>query len=421
MDDETRQKMALFKYSLIAPLITETFTQSSAKEYLLYVCSKKYDTPANGEKEYSPETLKDWLRLYRKYGIDGLYPKRRSDRGKSRKLSPAAREYIIDTKMDFPKKSAKAIYHELIARGHISYQDISLSTVQRFISNADISRKKLEPADRRAFEFEFANECWQSDISVGPYLTIDGKKHKTYIIAIIDDSSRLIIHCEAFFSDKLTALLSVFKKGVSKRGIPKKLFVDNGRVYRSDQMQFICASLGTILCFARPYSPESKGKIERWFKTLKDQWASAIDWSSFSSLDKLNVSLTCYVESDYNSRVHSATAATPIDKFLSHIEHLRFINSKQELDYIFLYRISRKVRNDATISIDTIPFEVPMKYIGDRVSIRYDATCMDKAYIFSDDGKVMDTIYPLKKIDNSKVRRNENTKPVDFSSFTGDF
>lgn len=402
MDDETRQKIC-------------------AKEYLSDVCSKRYDTPCGEKKEYSPETLKDWLRVYRKYGIDGLYPKRRSDKGKHRKLSKEAKEYIVNTKISFPKKSAKAIYHELIAKGYISYENISLSTIQRFISKAGISRKKLAPVDRRAFEFEFANECWQSDISVGPYLTIDGKKHKTYIIAIIDDATRLVIHCEAFFLDNLTALLSVFKKGVSKRGIPKKLFVDNGKVYRSDQMQFICASLGTILCFARPYSPESKGKIERWFKALKDQWASVIDLLSFNSLDELNDSLTRYVENDYNTRIHSATDATPIDKFLSHIEHLRFISSKQELDYIFLYRVSRKVRNDATISIDTVLFEVPMKYVGDRLSIRYDPTCLDKTYIFSDDGKVMDTVNPLKKIDNSKIRRNQNTKPMDFSCFSVHF
>jgi transposase InsO family protein len=418
MNDELRKKMALFKYSLIAPLITETFIQDNAKEYLIDVCSRRYDTPDGSQREFAPTTLKDWLRLYRLYGIDGLYPKRRSDKGNSRKLSSTAKEYIVEAKISSPKKTAKAIYQELIARGYINYNDISLSTVQRFISKEKLSSKKLEPLDRRAFEFEFANECWQSDISVGPYITVNGKKHKTYIIAIIDDATRLIIHCEAFFFDNLMAVLSVFKKGVSKRGIPKKLFVDNGKVYRSDQMQFICASLGTILCFARPYSPESKGKIERWFKTLKDQWVNVIDWSGFNSLEELNESLNRYVEGDYNIRAHSAIGISPMDKFLGHIEDLRFINSKEELNYIFLYRVSRKVKNDATISIDTVAFEVPMKYIGDRVNIRYDATCMDKAYIFSDDGKVLDTIYPLKKIDNSKIRRADNFKPVDFSCFS---
>ena len=418
MDESLRQRIALFRYSLIAPLVTETFTQPTAREYLEDICSKKYDTPRGNKEEFAPETLKDWLRKYRRYGIDGLYPKGRSDKGKSRKLPDEAKDFIVSSKINFPRRSAKAIYQELIAKGYIGYGNISLSTIQRFISKAGISKRKLEPVDRRAFEFEFANDCWQSDISVGPYLTIDGKKHKTYIIAIIDDASRLIIHAEAFFSENLLALLSVFKKGIAKRGIPKKLFVDNGKVYKSNQMHFICASLGTILCYARPFSPESKGKVERWFKTLQDQWMNVIDWASFKSLEELNVSLAHYVEKDYNNTVHSSIGQVPVDKFFGHIERIRFVASKQELDYIFLYRVCRKVKNDATVSIDNLLFEVPMKYIGDRINIRYDPTCLDKAFIFSEDGKLMDGICPVKKIDNSKIRRNDNVKPVDFSCFT---
>jgi transposase InsO family protein len=418
MDEDMRQKIALFRYSLIAPLITETFTQATAKEYLEDVCAKKYDTPKGMKKDYAPETLKEWLRLYRRYGIDGLYPKNRCDKGKSRKLSDEAKDFIVNSKVNYPKRSAKAIYQELIAKGYVAYDQISLSTVQRFISEAKITLQKLEPVDRRAFEFEFANECWQSDISVGPYLTIDGKKYKTYIIAIIDDATRLIIHCEAFFSDNLLSLLSVFKKGVAKRGIPKKLFVDNGKVYKSNQMQFICASLGTILCYARPYSPESKGKIERWFKTLQDQWMNVIDWTGFDSLGELNASLIHYVEDDYNSRVHSAINQKPIDKFIGHMDRIRFVPTKQELDYIFLYRVCRKVKNDATVSLQNILFEVPLKFVGDKINIRYDPTSLDAAYIFSEDGKFIDSIYPVKKIDNSRVKRSQNVKPVDFSSFS---
>ncbi len=370
-----------------------------------------------GNREYAPATIKEWLRLYRRFGIDGLYPKIRSDKGKSRNLPDDAKEFIVSTKLNSPKRSAKSIYQELIAKGYVNYDEISLSTVQRFISKSNISSKELEGVQRLAFEFEFPNECWQSDISVGPYLNIGGKKHKTYIVAILDDSSRLIIHAEAFFKDNLLSLLSVFKKAISKRGIPKKLFVDNGKVYKSNQMQFICANLGTILSFARPYSPESKGKIERWFRTLQDQWMNVINWNDFSSLEELNSSLFKYVEEDYNSKVHSSTHEKPIDKFIRHIDLIKFIPTKQEIDYIFLYRVTRRVKKDSTISIQNILFEIPQKYVGDTINIRYDPTSMDKAYVFSDDNLLLDTIYPVKKIDNSKIRRENNFKSVDFSSF----
>lgn len=417
MDENLRQSVALFRYSLIAPLITETFTQATAKEYLEEISAKEYNAP-QGVREYAPATIKEWLRLYRKFGIDGLYPKIRSDKGKPRNLLDDAKEFIISAKINSPKRSAKSIYHELIAKGYANYEQISLSTVQRFISKSNISSHKLEAVDRRAFEFEFPNECWQSDISVGPYLTINDKKHKTYIIAILDDSSRLIIHAEAFFNDNFLSLLSVFKKAVAKRGIPKKLFVDNGKVYKSIQMQFICASIGTILSYARPYSPQSKGKIERWFKTLHDQWMNVIDWNEFSSLEELNKSMSQYVEESYNSKVHSSINMKPIDKFVKSIDLINFIPTKQELDYVFLYRVTRKVKNDATISIQNILFEVPLKYVGESINVRYDPTDMGKAYIFSDDNLLLDTIYPVKKIDNSRIRREQNIKSVDFSSFS---
>jgi transposase InsO family protein len=420
MDVNLRQEIALFRYSLIAPLITETFTQKSAKEYLEQVSAKKHATPQGTTKEYAPETLKEWLRNYRKYGIDGLYPKMRSDKGQLRKLPDSAKEFIVSSKLTSPKRSAKSIYQELIAKGYVPYDQVSLSTVQRFITKSNLTSKKLEPIDRRAFEFEFANDCWQSDISVGPYLTINGKKLRTYIFVFIDDATRVIAHCEAFFSESFLSLLAAFKKGVAKRGIPKRLFVDNGKVYKSDQMQFICANLGTILCYARPYSPESKGKVERWFKTLHDQWTNVIDWTKFSSLDELNTSLNRYVEDKYNKSIHSSLSESPIDKFVSQMDRIRFISSLKELDYIFLYRVTRRVKNDATISLDKTLFEVPFKYVGDSIFVRYDPTSMDKAYIFSEDGKILDTIYPVRKIDNSKIRRERNVKPVDFSAFSPD-
>lgn len=416
MDEDLRQKVALFRYSLIAPLVTNTFSQATAKEYLQEITAKKLDTPAETNVEYSPSTIKDWLRLYRKYGIDGLYPKSRSDKGTSRRLSTEAKNFILACKSEMPKRSAKSIYHELIAKGYISFDSVCLSTVQRFIKKTKITPQKLQPQDRRAFEFEFPNDCWQSDISHGPYLTLNGKKHKTYIIAFLDDATRLIVHCEAFFTDNFLSLLTAFKKAVAKRGIPKKLFVDNGKVYQSDQMQLICASLGTILCYARPYSPESKGKIERWFRTLHEQWMNTTDWLTFESLDNLNVRLARYAE-QYNHTIHSSIKQKPMDKYTRYVDRLRFIPSKQELEYMFLYRVTRTVKNDATISLNKILFQVPLNYMGEKIHVRYDPTSLDKAYIFTEDGKLTDTIFPINKLENSKVRREQNVKSVDFSPF----
>ena len=417
LDENMTMKVALFRYSLIAPIITDTFTQGSAKEYFECICARKHSSPNGDVKEYAPATLKSWLSLYRKFGIDGLYPKSRSDKGSLRKVPDEVKDFIVSSKLSNPKRSAKYIYHQLLAKGYISLGDVSLSTIQRFISSNKLSFDSASSIDRRAFEFESVNDCWQSDISVGPYITVDGKKRKTYIIAIIDDFSRLITYAEAFYSENLLSLLSVFKSAVSTRGIPKKLFVDNGKVFRSNQIQFICASIGCILCFARPYSPESKGKIERWFRSLHSQWMNITDWNEFSSIENVNESLFAYV-STYNSSYHSSISSNPIDRFSSSLDSIRFVSSKKELDYIFLYRVIRKVRGDSTISINNVLFETPHKYMGEKVNVRYDPTSLDKAFIFSEPGILLDTIYPVKKVDNSKIRREHNVRGVDFSVFS---
>jgi len=416
MDEDLRQKIALFRFSLIAPILNNTFQNKTVKEYLQEICAKKYDSPNGLKKEYTPATIKDWLRLYKLKGIDGLYPRKRNDKGNTRILSKELKELILALKKANPKRSAKSIYQEIIVKNFLKPSEISLSTIQRYVKNIDLEDYECIK-DRRAFEFESPNDCWQSDISVGPYLTINGAKHKTYIVAFLDDSSRLIVSCKAFEADNLVAVLKVFRDAIAKRGVPKKVFFDNGKVFRAGQMELICASLGCTLCFAEPYFPQSKGKIERWFQTLQKQWQHLLDTSSFNSINELNESLNQYVESQYNSAYHSGIKGKPIDKFMSNIQNLKLL-SEQDIKNTFLYRVIRKVKNDATVSIDKKLYEVPTTYIGSKINIRYDPTNDAEAYIFNENGERLEWILKVNKIDNSKIRRGSKKDPVDFSPFS---
>lgn len=418
MDEKSKEKIALFRFSLIAPLINDTYQEPTAKAYLESICARVYDVPFYGKREYSPATVKGWLLEYRKHGIEGLYPVQRCDKGASRSLSESVKQYVTDLKAIHPKRSAKSIYLELVAKGMICAGSISISTLQRFIQNNCLQSCGFEPKDRRAFEMEYPGDCWQTDISVGPYLTINGRKLKTYLVAYIDDSSRAVMASAFFFEQNLAAVLSVFKMAVQRRGIPKKLFMDNGKVFRSEQLQLICASLGTIVSYAEPFQPQSKGKIERWFQTLQSQWLNLLDWNKISSIEELNEMLYDYVENTYHQRIHSSIKSKPIDKYIAHIDRIRFVPSKQELDFMFLYRVTRKVKNDATIPISNVIFEVPAKYTGEQIKVRYDPTSLDKVYIFDDSGSCCETVYPLNKIDNSKVVRTTAKIPADFSAFS---
>ncbi len=413
MDKETREKIGLFRFSLIAPIINGNYSEPSIKDYLESICANKYIVPGFGKKEYAPATIKGWLLNYKKFGFDGLLPKIRSDFGKSRTLSRKQKEFIIDMKNENYKFSAKHIYNAMLVNGIAKAESLSLATVTRFISNNNLKAKQLDPVERRAFEMANPNDCWQSDVSVGPYLYIDGKKKKTYLVMFLDDCSRLVIHGEFYFEENLINLESVLKKAIAKRGIPKKIFVDNGSIYHSHQLNMICASLGTVLSYAKAYSPESKGKIERSFRTIKDRWMNIINWDKITSIEELNSMFNEFIEHEYNNHLHSAISMKPLDRFMSNVDNLKFIASKEKLDKIFLHRVTRKVKKDATISLNSIIFEVPQIFIGQKIHIRFEATSTEKAYIFDEHQNLLHTIFPVNKIDNSKIIRKQY---IDFSN-----
>lgn len=211
MDDITKEKIALFRFSLIAPILNGLFEDQSVKAYLERVCAQKYDVPGVGIREYAPPTVKRWLLDYRKHGIKGITPKVRNDSGKSRILTNDQKDFIKRMKKDNPRFSAKMIYETLLVKGHASIDTLSLATVSRFISKNSLKFRDIQPKER-AFEMQYPNICWQSDVSVGPYLNIDGKKKRTYLIMFLDDCSRTILHGEFFYEESLINLQQTLKK-----------------------------------------------------------------------------------------------------------------------------------------------------------------------------------------------------------------
>lgn len=119
--------------------------------------------------------------------------------------------------------------------------------------------------ERKRFAHDQINMLWQADLSHGPYLTVNGKAQKTFLIAYIDDCSRLVPYAEFFTSEKFHGLRTVTKKAILRRGKPKIIYADNGKIYRSETLQYACAQLGINLTHTRPYDPQSKGKNRKIF------------------------------------------------------------------------------------------------------------------------------------------------------------
>lgn len=406
MDQQKQHDIALMRYSVIAPLITGlTDDYPSLEAFYRDASAKGVVHPDGSLKHYAPGTIEKWYRNYKQDGFDALIPTTRADLGVPRKLDEQLQEQILYLKTNYPRMSSSAIYRQLRENGSIKAGDLSESTINRFINVISIRLKTTTNQDMRRYERPHINEVWCGDSSVGPYLTTsDGKKHKVYIIALIDDASRFITGIDVFFHDNFVNLMSVMKSAVAKYGRPKMFNFDNGSSYKNKQMELLAARIGSVVHYDQPYTPTQKAKIERWFRTMKDQWMSSLDIRDFHSLEELRGNLFAYVQI-YNQTVHSSLkGCSPQDRFFSEPECIRRL-SDQELENCFLLEIERRVSADSVIVIDQVEYEVDYRFAKQRIRLRYSPDLKD-IFIVEADG-TLTPVRLLNKTDNANVKRDK--------------
>lgn len=407
--DELKASIALFRYGLISSLVNGTFEEKSKEEFYRKVASKKY-TLLDKEIKLQPSTVKSWYLNYSKYGYDGLVPKSRTDLNTSRKLNLEVQNKIIEYKKTYPHISGTLIYQKLIQEGYINEFNVSKSTVLKFIRDNYESYSEQINVDRKAFEMEFSNIMWDADTSHGPFLTINNKKIKTYLIAIIDDASRLITNAKFYFEDNAINFQNTFKEAVKKYGVPKRIFLDNGKTYKNEQLGIICACLGIELIYTKPYSPQSKAKIERWFHTMKETWMRGINWNDVKDLEELNTMLNDFINK-YNNSLHSSLFnelkenISPKTRWFKDQDKIKKIDNNQ-IDEYFLHTAYPKIRGDSIAYIKKLEYEVPSKYIGKKIVVKYDFSDRTKAWIYENNEK-KEQIKIVNKIENSKIKRKE--------------
>ena len=406
MDQEKKQAIALMRYSAIAPLITGLSDDfKSLTAFFNNASVKGVIHPDGTIKHYAPGTIEKWYRNYKEGGFDALIPTGRGDRGKPRKLDDDLQEQIRYLKTNYPRMSASAIYRQLRDNGSIKNGEVSESTVNRYINLIAVQMKTTTNQDMRRYERAHINEVWCGDSSVGPYLkTSDGKKHKVYIIALIDDASRFIVGIDVFFNDNFVNLMSVMKSAVAKYGRPGMFNFDNGSSFKNKQMELLAARIGSVVHYDQPYTPTQKAKIERWFRTMKDQWLSSLDIRDFHSLDELRGNLLAYVQ-NYNQTVHSSLKGlSPQDRFFSEPDRIRRL-SDEEIENCFLLELERRVSSDSVIVIDQVEYEVDYRFAKQRIKLRYSPDMKD-IFIVEADG-TLTPIRLLNKTENAYIKREK--------------
>ncbi len=410
MTEDEKMQVAVFRFSVISDFVNGTRMSRPEKRRLIREkCARKWRIPFSEKTRISRGTIQRWCRIYCNSGGDlkSLYPKGRSDQGKTRAMDEETCLSLIELKLKIPALTVPQLIEQMNRKNRVTPGIVlNNSTVYRFLHQQDLMAPQMKkPVDRRKFEAELPNDLWQSDVMHGPKVDVDGKMRKTYLIAIIDDHSRLITHARFYLSENLASYLTAFENAIATRGLPRKLYVDNGAAFRSKHLEYIAASLSISLIHARPYMPQGKGKIERWFKTVRSNFLALF---TGTGLDQLNEALTGWITESYHERIHSATGQTPFERFTGKMHCLR--SSPANLKDYFRKVARRTVSKDRSVTLDGRLYEAPVALIGKRVELLYHDHDPGKVEV-KYQNKSFGLIRVVDLHVNCRVKRDKNNNP----------
>jgi len=409
------EAVALFRYGLIADLLHLPPGHRRLQAQLREKAEREYEIPGSSRRRVAAETLRDWLYAYRRGGFDALKPRPRRDTGHVRALPQAVADHLCALKEAHPAFSvamliATARQQQLVPPAIV----LAPATVHRLLSRQGLmARRAEEPTtkDRRRFAFDAPNELWMSDVMHGPSVldVEDRRRHKTYLIALLDDATRIIPAAAFARRETVAAFLPVFERAIRRRGVSKRLYVDNGAAYRSRHLALVCAKLGVTLIHARPFQPQAKGKLERWFRTVRTQLLPTLTDADTRDLEALNRRLWAWIEDEYHYAPHRGLAgATPIDRWAASSAHIQLPTS--DLSDVFLFEEKRKVQQDRTVSLHGVVYEVDAALVGETVTLRYDPARATRGVQVLVPGRPIEIAKPVDAYANCFVRRDHGTK-----------
>lgn len=371
MDEEKKSRISTFRFGVIHDLVGHVQLENGEQERLIREkCDRKWVIPFSDKTRLTRSAILRWVKLYRESGgkLEALANHDRSDNGMSRVIDEETAMALSRLRTELPKATVSRLIDEMNKRRLVTPGiELTPSTVYRFLNrNGLMKQTQSMPQDRRKFEAELPNDIWQSDCMHGPKVDYEGKTRKTYLIAFIDDHSRLVPHGEFYLTESLAEYLRALEKALLTRGLPRKIYTDNGAAFRSHHLEHVTALLGIALVHARPYKPQGKGKIERFFRTVRSEF---LPYFKGSTLFELNQAFCMWLNDIYHSRKHSSTGQTPFARFSSNMECLR--ESPANLQDYFRKVARRRVAKDRTVSLDGRIYEAPVSLIGKQVSLLY--------------------------------------------------
>jgi transposase InsO family protein len=373
MSHAAEQTEALRRFTLISPLLTADLTEAeaSARRRTLLATRRPDGAPV-----LSARTLRRWLEQYRLGGLNALRPRHRRDRGLIKTVTPDVLDAAIALKEELPTRSVRAILEILEQEGLLAPGAVPRATLDRHLRHAGVmTRRPRQTVARgtRRFCKAHRNQLWQADLKYGPYLPDPddpSKMRRTYLLAFIDDATRLVPYAAFFCAQREYQLEQAFKWAVLRYALPDKIYVDNGKIFVSEHFQLACARLNVRHARTAPYRPESKGKIERFMGSV-DRFLAELTLSPARTLDDLNDTFSVWLDAGYNRAAHDALdGRTPHEVFATDPQPLRPVDQHALRD-AFLHEESRKVDKTGCVKFRGTLVEIGVKYVGKRITLRF--------------------------------------------------
>lgn len=405
------EDFGLWRYGIISPLLHRAEDAPILSAQIMELSQRIFYTPDGREKRFSAATIRAWLDQYRASGINGLRNKQRRNKG-STSLSPALQQAFIDLRKQQQRWTIRRVLCSLQEQGIWNGRKPGRSALYRFAAANNLThmvRKTAAPV--KPFEFPYFGDLWCADFLHGPMVRRGQFADKTYLHAIIDDATRYVVAARFHCSENTKSLLDDMMLAIRRFGIPKRFYTDNGAAFRSHHLRMVAARISIALPHTPPYTPRGRGKIERFFRTVREGFLTGRERTS---LDKLNTDFCVWLNQYHHSR-HSILGMTPLERKLSDTgEPLKQIPPTQNINDIFRMERLKRVGSDGCIRMFNKRFEVTGEVPGTIIPIYY--LPWDQDYILAGVDKIfvrpVNTIKNALRFDNPR-RGMHNDNPLE--------
>jgi putative transposase len=365
------ERVAMFRVQVIGPLLARDFQDHGELADEIRAIAAKHHRPPGSVlgRQYSAPTIERWYYEYRHGGLDALRPRRRSDTGHCRELTEAQRELLLDIRREHPRATAALIVRTLELDGRLEKGAVSTSTVRRLYKDNGLDRLKLDTADGRIrlrWQADRADAIWHSDVCHGPAMKIGERSFPLRIHALLDDHSRYVVAIQATTTEREVEMLALMVKGMRDTGLrPGALYLDNGSTYRGEVLETLCSRLGIGLLHAEAEDPQARGKMERFWRTLRQGCLDHI--GSPGSLQEVQVRLLAFLAKHYHVSPHaSLMGQTPAEVYETAPRDAKPVTDA-ELGLALTVRGRRRVRTDGTVDIGGVTFETRAGFLAGKV------------------------------------------------------